>query len=38
VVAADCEKVAVGPAAAKALQKANKAELEVFEEDLPPRP
>ena len=39
VVASDCEKVAVGPAASKALLKAiPKAEEEAFVEGLPPRP
>jgi Ca2+-binding RTX toxin-like protein len=38
VVAADCEKVAVGRAAGKALEKANKAELDAFFEGLPPQP
>jgi Ca2+-binding RTX toxin-like protein len=39
VVAADCEKVAVGPAATKALLKEiPKAEKEAFNEGLPPQP
>jgi Ca2+-binding RTX toxin-like protein len=38
MVAVDCEKVAVGPAAAKALEKASKAELEAFSKGLPPPP
>jgi Ca2+-binding RTX toxin-like protein len=38
MIAADCEKVAVGPAATKALFKAIQAEIEAFEEGLPPLP
>jgi hypothetical protein len=39
MIAADCEKVAIGPAASKALFKAiPKAEEEAFLEGLPPLP
>jgi hypothetical protein len=38
MVASDCEEVAVGRAATKALRKANKEELEAFNIGLPPAP